>query len=81
MMDLEFLQKVMDTWEEVESKQSRDELQSLGKAIRQQWTSLVQEFDNMFRDEKYDEIRNRLNELKYVERIIEAIDEREMAML
>ena len=49
--------------------------------IKAEREGLIDEFNTMFHDQEYDQIKSRLNELKYVERILEAISEKEMAMM
>ena len=60
---------------------TRDELQMLETQIKAEREGLIDEFNTMFHDQEYDQIKSRLNELKYVERILEAISEKEMAMM
>ena len=72
--DLEFLEFIMETREEIENVDSKMDLEIHKSHIDEKREELIQQISSLFSDDMYEDIRKLVIKLKYYNRILEAID-------
>lgn len=75
--DLNFLQEIMETREQIEFADSSQELEVYKNYTQKERSSLVSSISRLFEEERFDDIKPYLVKLKYQNRMLEAIDEKE----
>lgn len=81
LSDMELLQHIMETREEIEFANTAEDLQIHKNLAIAEKKKLVKRISRLFALEKFDEVNNQLIRLKYHNRILESIDEKEMEFL
>lgn len=81
MDDMELLQHIMETREQIENADSTEALKYHKKAAEEERNSIVQEISFFISTKDYAEAKNYIIKLKYHNRILEAIDEKEREFL
>lgn len=77
LTDMDLLMHIMETREEIEFANTQEELDIHKKLAQDMKTRLIKKISWLFKREEYDEVKARLVKLKYHDRILEAIDEKE----
>jgi molecular chaperone HscB len=75
--DMDLLMHIMETREEIEFANTQEELDIHKKLAQNMKTKLIKKVSWYFKNEEYEAVKTRLVKLKYHDRILEAIDEKE----
>lgn len=77
MEDMEYMERIFEMRMDIDSCESIDDLSHIKQSVQTEYEEKIKIISELFREEKFEDIKKEIEEATYVERMLEEISVKE----